>query len=76
MFALGYWYSVADGFDRDEWSVEEITDDITEASDNLFDARNQSAEGNDIWDGATPMLLVLRNGASVWEPLTEESWVE
>lgn len=76
MFALGFHYPAEDGWDEPGWSYEFITDDFGEAIDDLFDARNDAAAGDDLWDGACLMILVLRNGEASWEPLVEESWVE
>jgi RsiW-degrading membrane proteinase PrsW (M82 family) len=76
MFALGFYVTEEDGYEKTEWSIEYPTDDIGEAADNLFDARNQSAAGNRLWDGSHAMLLVLRDGEAVWEPLSEQQYAE
>lgn len=76
MFSLGFFYCVEDGFDETGWSVEDVTDDFDEAIDNLFDARNAAAAGNDHWEGAQLMILVVRDGKTEWEQLNEGTYAE
>jgi hypothetical protein len=74
MFCLGFYFD--ETYDEPGWSYEFITDDFGEAIDDLFYARNYAAEGEERWEGAQLMVLVLRNGETAWEELAEESWVE
>lgn len=74
MFATGFYFD--ETWDEPGWSVEEITGDFGEAIDNLFDARNDAAAGEELWEGSRLMILVLRDGVTSWEALAEESWVE
>jgi hypothetical protein len=69
MFALGF---IEDG----TGSVEFITDDFSEAIDNLFDARNDEAAGLEHWANAYLLILVLRDGKTSWEHLVDGSKVE
>lgn len=74
MFCIGFYFD--ETYDEPGWSYEFVTDDFSQAIDDLFDARNDAAAGDELWDGAFLMVLVLRNGEAVWEELAEESWVE
>jgi hypothetical protein len=76
MFALGFWCSVDEGYDENEWSIEDVTADFDEAVDNLFFARNSAAAGNDHWQGSRLMISVLRDGKTTWEPLSEGTYAE
>lgn len=76
MFAVGYFVRQADGYERDEWTVEFVTDDIDEAMDNIFYCRDRAAEGCSLWEGAAAMIQVIRDGIISWEPLDEEQYAE
>ena len=76
MWAVGYWYGPDDVDPEDVgWSIEDVTDDMGEAIDNLFYARSRAAEeaeDDNLWDGA--MLLVevlLEDGSIEWQPMNE-----
>lgn len=74
MFCLRFYFD--ETYDEPGWSYEFKTEDFGQAIDDLFDARNDAAAGDELWEGAQLMILVLRNGEGVWEELVEESWVE
>jgi hypothetical protein len=74
MFALGFFLD--ETYDEPGWSIEYVTDDFHEAVDNLFHARNDAAEGNELWEGAQLMILVLRDGVSSFEELNDGTRVE
>jgi hypothetical protein len=75
MFALGFEYRAEDGWDDPGWSIEYVTDDFDEAIENLFDARNDAAAGQEHWEGAQLMIGVLHKGKTVWELLDDGSRV-
>lgn len=75
-FALGFYYSVANGFDEDGWTVENETDNFDEIIEDLFDARNAAAAGEEHWQGCQLMIWTLRDGSASWEHLDDGSRVE
>lgn len=75
MFSLGFWYSDED-CDSPGWCIEDVTNDIGEAYENLIFARENSASGLEHWDGARLMVLTQTDTGYTWDPLEESQYTE